>query len=87
MPDRAPDGMRDRPAPPVSLRQLSRKISKPKQMSSKNCEILTGVSSPVNEHLHKFWAQLEKVWMSDRPTKGEGRKLKQQKQQLKDAQT
>jgi len=56
-------------------------------MSSKNCEILTGVSSPVNEHLHKFWAQLEKVWMSDRPTKGEGRKLKQQKQQLKDAQT
>ena len=56
-------------------------------MSSKNCEILTGVSSPVNEHLHKFWAQLEKVWMSDRPTKREGRKLKQQKQQLKDAQT
>ena len=87
MPDRALDGTPYHPAPPVSLRHLSRKISKPKKMSSKNCEILTGVSSPVNEHLHKFWAQLEKVWMSDHLTKGEGRKLKQQKQQLKDAQT
>jgi len=50
----------------ASLRPPSKQISKPNQMSSKNYEILTGASQHDVEYLHKFWAQLVKVWSTKR---------------------